>query len=111
MSQIDINTQSYLDIKNSVRQYLLSEADDKGNIDVNEFNNWLTTTHDITSGDLKDAAKEDKKQIEKGTDEVSEGLKKIDAEKSKLTGLFEKSKNDTVFKRHSERLKSKYIVN
>ena len=65
MSQIDINTQSYLDIKNSVRQYLLSEADDKGNIDVNEFNNWLTTTHDITSGDLKDAAKEDKKQIEK----------------------------------------------
>jgi len=37
----------------------------------------------------------DKAEIEKGTDEVSEGLKKIDAEKSKLTGLFEKSVEDT----------------
>jgi hypothetical protein len=37
----------------------------------------------------------DKAEIEKGTDEVSEGLKKIDAEKSKLTGLFEKSVKDT----------------
>jgi predicted nuclease with TOPRIM domain len=37
----------------------------------------------------------DKAEIEKGTNEVSEGLKKIDAEKSKLTGLFEKSVKDT----------------
>ena len=55
---------------------------------------WITVQGFKLIGKLLEMGK-DKKQIEKGTDEISEGLKKIDKEKSKLTGLFEKSKNDT----------------
>ncbi len=55
---------------------------------------WITVQGFKLIGKLLEMGK-DKKQIEKGTDEISEGLKKIDKEKSKLTGLFEKSVEDT----------------
>ena len=55
---------------------------------------WLSVKGFELVKPLFDKGKE-YEEIMQGTDEVSEGLKKIDAEKSKLTGLFDKSKSDT----------------